>query len=131
MLWSTRSNQGGLSRELWKSSPLPIRAPLNQVVVYVEVVNGREYLEPARKAESYECKSAAIDSQELNVPKMSTLWLYIETSKVPKIDEELFEARVSQSTRSGTRYSTRMKPRRLVSWVGTDDRQEGRMCDAV
>ena len=37
------------------------------------------------------------------MPKMSTLWLYIETSKVPKIDEGLLEARVSKSTRSGAR----------------------------
>jgi len=66
--------------------------------------DGKEYLQLARITGGYECNSAAIETHGVNVPKILTLWIYIETSKVPKIDDGLVEARASQSTRNGAQY---------------------------
>jgi len=47
---------------------------------------GKGYLWLVRITGGYECNSAAIETQGVNVPKILTLWIYIETSKVPKIE---------------------------------------------
>jgi len=71
-------------------SSFTIEVGISLVVVYVEVgmgFDGREYSQLARIIGSNECSTHLSGNRDLNIPKISTLWIYILMKYLLKVKQ--------------------------------------------